>query len=66
MVRGNFWRVLAVLVGLIVGAGIIEQGLQALVPAYIGDVVVNLAVAVVGAPLYAVCTILMAYDLRRA
>lgn len=63
LVRGSFWRVLAVLATVTIGAGLVEQTAQSLLDRVLADVLVNLAVEVVSAPVYGLATVLMALHL---
>ena len=65
LVRGNFWRVLLVLVVLVGVAGAVEELLQSLTPDFVGDVLVKLAVELTFSPLSAVAVVLMVFHLRR-
>ncbi|UGS37498.1 hypothetical protein [Capillimicrobium parvum] len=65
LVRGNFWRVLLVLVLLVGVAAAVEELLQTVTPEYIGDVLVKLAVELAFSPLSAVAVVLMVFHLRR-
>jgi hypothetical protein len=66
LVRGSFWRVLVVLFVVVVLAGAAEQLLQVATPSFIGDVLVNLGVQVLFAPVFGLASVLMVFDLRRA
>jgi hypothetical protein len=63
MVRGNFWRVLAVLALVLVVAGAVEEGLQALFDVFAADAIVHLLAESLSAPLYGLATVLMTFEL---
>lgn len=65
LVRGSFWRVLLVLFLVVVVAGVAEQLLQNATPNLLGDLLVNLVVQVLFAPVFGLATVLMVFDLRR-
>jgi hypothetical protein len=65
LVRGSFWRVLLVLFVVVVLAGAAEQLLQTATPHFIGDVLVNVVVQMVFAPIFGLASVLMVFDLRR-
>jgi hypothetical protein len=63
MVRGSFWRVLAVLVVVLLGPAAVEQALHALLHGYAAHVLVTLVVETLAAPFYGLAIVLMALDL---
>lgn len=66
LVRGSFWRVLAILFLVVVVAGAVEQALQSLTSRLAGDVLVNIVVQTVFSPLFGLAAVLMVFDLRRS
>jgi hypothetical protein len=64
LVRGNFWRVLAVMVIVVGGAALLEELVQLGVETFVGNAVAHLAVQTLTVPIYGLVTVLMAFHLR--
>lgn len=63
LVRGSFWRVFAVLVVVVVGAGIVETVLQDVFDLFVADALVHLVIESLSAPLLGLATVLMTFEL---
>lgn len=63
MVRGNFWRVVAVLAVVELGAGAVEATLQELLDLFVADALVHVVTESLSAPIYGLATVLMAFEL---
>lgn len=63
MVRGNAWRVFAVLATVVVGAGAVEGVLQSVFDLFVADALVHLFTEALSAPLFGLATVLMAFEL---